>query len=103
MNGEGRELRTVADMDAEIARLEAARDDYKRQLSDPVQRENRRIRRQQLLGRAAETWKLPAKLVDEARPLAGDEAWLFDPEYMQPDGWTLEEGQWTFAEPSRSG
>ena len=94
--GEGRELRTVAEIDDEIGRLKKARDDYERQLSD------RRIRRQQLLGRAAETWRLPEDLIQGTQSLAGDEAWLFEADLMQADGWKLHEGQWTLPEESRS-
>ena len=74
----------------------------KRRLEHPEQREKRRIRRQQLLGRAAETWRLLENLIQGAQSLAGDEASLFEPDQMQADGWTLQEGQWTLPEESRS-
>ena len=100
--GEGGEIQTLAELDAKIAELVKARDDHKHKLEDPEQRRARRIRRQQLLGRAAETWRLPEDLIQGAQSLAEDEAWLFEPEYMQPDGWTLHKGHWTLPAESRS-
>ena len=102
MNGEGRTLGSVAEIDAEIERLQREREEYKRTLEDPEQRRRRRIRRQQLLGRAAETWQLPENLIKGAQLLAGDHARLFDLDLMQEDGWKLHEGQWTLPQESRS-
>ena len=47
MSGEPRELITPADIDAQIALLKKTRE----LLTDPRERENRRIRREQLMGR----------------------------------------------------
>ena len=103
MSGEGRTLGTVAEINAEIARLERERDEYQRTLADPKERRKRRRRRQQLLGRAAETWRLPEDLIKGAQAMAGDEGRLFAPDVMREDGWKCEEGHWTFGGESKSG
>ena len=99
MSTEPRELSTVADYDAEIARLTKARE----LLADPMERENRRIRREQLAGRWAVTLPLQEEHLQGIRMLAGAEAWLFDPDHLQSDGWKKnDQGQWTLPRQSPS-
>ena len=90
-----------AELDAEIARLQ----DIKRRLENPELRENRRVRREQLLGRWAATLVLGESHLQGVRQLARDEAWLFEPDLMQEDGWKLDadKEQWTLPPESRSG
>ena len=102
-DGAGRELGTLAEVQAEIERLERQRDEYQRTLDDPEQRRQRRVRRQQLLGRAAESFALSEQLIQTAQSLAGADTWLFDSDLMRADGWTVHEARWTLSAESRSG
>ena len=92
MSGEPRELITTADFDAEIDRLKNARE----LLADPSERENRRIRREQLVGRWTVTFPLEESHLQEIGELAGEEAWLFESSLLKSDGWVKHhEGHWT--------
>ena len=103
MSSEPQELSTVADIDAEIDRLTKARDEQNRLLADPMERKKRRIRREQLAGRWVVTLALQEEHLQEIRKLAGAEAWLFDPDHLQSDGWTKnDQGQWTLPRQSPS-
>ena len=95
MSSEPRELSTVADIDAEIARLTEARDEQIRLRADPGERENRRIRREQLAGQWIVRFALQENHLQEIRELAGTEAWLFDPDHLQSDGWKNDNGLWS--------
>ena len=101
MNGEGRELRTLADVDDAIARYEKARDDHKHKLEDPEQRKARETLREQVVGRyvmdclrrgdapansSANSW---VSVVVRAVP---DKAWLFRDEVMAADGYESKPG-----------
>ena len=103
MSSELQELSTVADIDAEIARLTKARDEQTRLLDDPRERENRRIRREQLAGRWVVTCWLGEDHLQMIKNLAGTNAWLFDPDHLQSDGWTMNnKGQWMLPRQSPS-
>ena len=99
MSSEPQELSTVEDIDAEIARLTKARE----LLADPGEREKRRILREQLAGRWVVTCWLGENQLETIKNLAGTDAWLFDPVYLQLDGWMKnDQGQWTLPRQSPS-
>ena len=99
MNGEPPELSTEAALDAEIDKLTKRRN----LLADPKERENRRIRRVQLVGRWAVTLALGENHLQAIRNLAGEQAWLFDTDILKSDGWEMDHnGQWTLPRQSPS-
>ena len=98
MTAPGGTFRSTADIDEEIARLTAIREENERLLADPEQRKQREIRREQLAGRcvmeqirrgdqSANSW---LSLVSHS---AGEESWLFDPFALEADGYTNEPGE----------
>ena len=105
MSDEDRTLGSVAEIDAEIERLQREREEYKRTLEDPDQREARRVRREQIMGRWAAGLRLGDSHLDGIRRVAADEAWLFAPNLMQEDDWKrdADKGQWTLPAESSSG
>ena len=97
MNGEGRELRTVAEIDDEIARLGKVRADHKHKLEDPERRKARETLREQVVGRyvmdclrrgdaPASSW-VPVVVRD-----VPDKAWLFRDDVMAADGYESKPG-----------
>ena len=103
MSGEPRVLNTVEEIDAEIARLTDARDEQLRLTHDPEEREKRRIRREQLVGRWVVTAPFQEKHLQAIGNLAGAESWLFEPDLLQSDGWTKDDnGKWRLPRQSPS-
>ena len=90
-NGEA----SIDDIDAEIERLTKARDQYRARLEDPEERSRRRTRRQQLMGVAAERWRLSEEAITNLGKPARDDAWLFAADLMEADGWTLNDKGWS--------
>ena len=87
------EAGTLATLDAEIARLVNARDEHLRLVQDPEQREARGKRREQLVGRwVVRRCRLSATQLRAIGTLAGEEAWLFEAELMEADGWLQDSG-----------
>ena len=96
MSGEPRVLNTVEEINAEIARLTEARDELSRLTNDPEERRNRRIRREQLMGRWVVTLALEESHLQAIGKLAGAESWLFERGLLQSDGWKKDDnGNWT--------
>ena len=95
MSSVPRELSTVADIDDEIARLTKAREEQIRLQTKPEEQKKRRIRREQLVGRWGVTLALQEEHLQEIRNLAGTEAWLFEPDHLQSDGWKNDNGLWS--------
>ena len=81
------ELRTLDDYDRELETLQAERDRLAQLLEDPEQRDARRMRRQQLMGRWAESLRITPTHLKAIRKVSGSEAWLFDADVMRADGW----------------
>ena len=91
------ELRTVADFDAEIERLQAERERLTFLLADPEQRQAREAGRDQVFARWVRGVKLTAAHLDAVRKVAGDrDEWMFEEEWLAADGWvSRDEGGWT--------
>ena len=103
MNGEGRTLGSVAEIDAEIERLTRERAEYRRTLEDPEQRKARETRREQLAGRWVVGLPLDDSHLQGIRVAAASESWLFALDLMREDGWKCDdEGRWTLPAESRS-
>ena len=96
LRGDGEELRTLTDYDAEISALKAERQGLAKLLSDAGERRARRVRRQQLLGRWAERLPLGGKVLEELRTISETEGWLWDGEMLAADGWVHEGDRWRF-------
>ena len=96
MAGDGDELRTVEEFDAEIERLQAERKRLTFLRSDPDQRQAREARRDQVLARWLRGMRLTAANMDAIRQVAGDrDGWMFEPDWLEADGWvSRDEGGW---------
>ena len=103
MSGEQQKLFTVEDINAEIARLTKAREEQTQWLNSQKERENRRIRREQLAGLWVVTLTLGEGHLQAIREQAGADAWLFESSLLQLDGWEMDRnGQWTLPRQSPS-
>lgn len=94
---DGDELKTVEELDAEIERLEGVRDRRKFLQGDPVQRQRREARRDQILVRWVRRLTLTPANLDAIHKAAGEaHAWMFESEWLAADGWVArDEGGWS--------
>lgn len=90
------ELRTVEDFDREIESLQAERDRRVNLLEDEDQREARRVRREQLIGRwfASVGIGLEADQVQAVCTISGGDAWIWDSDVLKADGWAKGPNGW---------
>ena len=87
------------DYDKEITHLQQERDQVKKLLDDPEERNQRRTRRAQIVGDYATRSILWSDAqIDDIRKLAAktDDGWLFKPRLLQLDGWSHDgdKGNW---------
>lgn len=83
----------------EALRLAEQWEEIHRLLSDPTEKDWRRLRRLYLLGMASESRPFSDEVVVKAREIAGEEdAILFDRDWMDADGWelTTDTMQWSY-------
>ena len=96
-------LLSIADYDREIMELQRERKRLQGLLSDPDQREARRVRREQIAGRWVVTLPLSTNQVSSIREVSGDsESWLWERDVLIADGWVQDEGEsWSLSEARR--
>ena len=86
------------DYDREVEKLLKGKAALKERLQNPDEKTNRASRRVHIIGRyGVETMGWTQAHMNAVRKFAGEaEAWLFDPVYLEPDGWTCtgEDGKW---------
>ena len=79
----------------EIAEVREELDLFRRLGGDPREREERRVRREEHLGRwAAAHLMLDADDLEEICALFPEEGWMWEETVLRNDGWVSEKGRW---------
>ena len=88
---ENQGVMTLSEIDREIAALTAERERVVALMRDPKQRVARRGRCEPAFARWVEKRGLsPADLEDVRDAAHPDDRWLFDEEFLEADGWTID-------------
>ena len=94
---------SIEAIDRQIAELRQQREEIERRrreraqtLADPAERQERALRREQLAGRWAVRRQMlgTVSALPEIRELSGDEAFVWDPDFLTADGWVEKNGGW---------